>query len=75
MAPDVGIGLGLVFALQVSGLMQKNGSPLDPPDPAGHTEIVNKVYTPIMDEVLYGRMTPEDAAKQFREQASAILAK
>jgi ABC-type glycerol-3-phosphate transport system substrate-binding protein len=27
-----------------------------------------------MDQVLYGQMSPEEAAQQFREQANALLA-
>jgi multiple sugar transport system substrate-binding protein len=55
--------------------VEKNPSPLDPPDPPGLSEITNKAYTPLMDQVLYGKISPEDAAKQFRDQANAILAK
>jgi multiple sugar transport system substrate-binding protein len=62
-------------AFALVSLVEKNGSPLDPPDPAGHSQVISKVYTPLMEQVLYGQLSPEDAAKQFREQASAILAK
>ncbi len=62
-------------AFALVSLVEKNPSPLDPPDPPGQNEVVTKVYEPLMDQVLYGRMSPEDAAKQFREQANAILAK
>src|SRR6266545_4732644 len=62
-------------AFALVSLVEKNPSPLDPPDPPGQNEVVTKVYEPLLDQVLYGRMSPEDAAKQFREQANAILAK
>jgi len=62
-------------AFALVALVEKNPSPLDPPDPAGHSEVISKVYTPLMDQVLYGQLAPEEAAKQFREGADAILAK
>jgi len=62
-------------AFALVALVEKNPSPLDPPDPAGHSEVISKVYTPLMDQVLYGQLSAEEAAKQFREGADAILAK
>jgi multiple sugar transport system substrate-binding protein len=62
-------------AFALVSLVEKNPSPLDPPDPPGLSEITSKAYMPLMDQVLYGQLSPEDAAKQFREQANAILAK
>jgi len=62
-------------AFALVSLVEKNPSPLDPPDPAGHSEVLSKAYTPLMDQVLYGQLAPEEAAKQFREQANAILGK
>jgi len=53
----------------------KDGSPIPPPDPVGHTEIVNNVYKPNFDKVMYGVLPVTDAVKMLREQASAILAK
>lgn len=45
-----------------------------PPDPQGMSE-VNKLLVDIMDQVLYGQITPEDAAKNFRSGANEILAR
>ena len=60
-------------AFEVVSLVEEQGSPLDPADPPGHTEIVSEVYVPLMDQMLYGQISPEEAATQFREQANAIL--
>ncbi len=43
------------------------------PDPAGISEI-NTAFKDIAYSVFYGQTTPEDAAKQFREEANQILA-
>jgi len=53
----------------------KDSSPIPPPDPVGHTEIVNNVYKPNFDKVMYGVLPVTDAVKILREQASVILAK
>jgi multiple sugar transport system substrate-binding protein len=53
----------------------KDGSPTPPPDPVGHTEIINNVYRPTFDKVMYGAMGVEEAVKLLREQATAILKK
>lgn len=44
------------------------------PDPTGMAEI-NKVFKDVGNTVFYGQQSPEDAAKQFREQAEEILAR
>lgn len=44
------------------------------PDPTGMAEI-NKVFKDIANTVFYGQQSPEEAAKQFREQAEEILAR
>ena len=44
------------------------------PDPTGMAEI-NKVFKDVSNTVFYGQQSPEDAAKQFREQAEEILAR
>nr|WP_042462427.1 ABC transporter substrate-binding protein [Neobacillus dielmonensis] len=52
----------------------ENSSAFSGPDPIGAGEVINtlKGFT---DQMAYGTMKPEDAAKQFRQQAEAILAK
>lgn len=44
-----------------------------PPDPQGISE-VNKAFVDTINQVLYGVLTPEDAAAEFRETANDILA-
>lgn len=55
-------------------LVIKNSSPIDPPDPAGHPE-VDKLLKNIEQEILYEKITVEEAAKKFRQGANEILAK
>jgi multiple sugar transport system substrate-binding protein len=52
----------------------KNSSPIDPPDPAGYAEIY-KLLQNIEAQIGFGKITAEDGAKQFREQANQILSK
>lgn len=49
-------------------------APIDPPDPAAHAKLLADVYNPLIDQLLYGEISPEEAATQFREQATAVLA-
>ena len=42
------------------------------PDPSGIAEI-NAAFSTVGNSVLYGQMTAEEAAAEFREQATAIL--
>lgn len=45
-----------------------------PPDPAGITE-VNKAFSTIMDQVMYGQIGTAEAAASFRQQANDILSR
>lgn len=54
--------------------VERNSSPMDPPDPVGASEAA-AVLRDLYDLLLFGRMTPQEAAKQFREQAEQILAR
>ncbi|TCL69920.1 multiple sugar transport system substrate-binding protein [Hydrogenispora ethanolica] len=49
-------------------------SPIDPPDPPGAGEVL-KAFRNIDQEVLYGTISPKDAAKKFLKQGNEILAK
>ncbi|KAB8141188.1 extracellular solute-binding protein [Chloroflexia bacterium SDU3-3] len=49
-------------------------APINPPDPPTHAKIVAEVYNPLIDQLLYGEISAEDAAAQLRTQVSAILA-
>lgn len=53
---------------------QENSSPMDPPDPIGTAEII-QLFMTVTEQMDFQQMTPEEAAKQFREEANAILGK
>ena len=53
---------------------EQNSSPMDNPDPIGSAE-VSKLLIGLAEQMDYGKTTPEVAAKKFREEANAILAK
>lgn len=53
-------------------LAAEHSDPIDPPEPAGHPE-VEKSLKSLGDKILFGEITPEDAAKKFREEANQIL--
>jgi multiple sugar transport system substrate-binding protein len=55
--------------------VSKNYPPLTNKDPAAASEINEVIYPKIAEQVNYGQITPEQAAKQFREQAEKALAK
>ena len=56
--------------------VENDGSPIRPPDPPGHADIINNVFVPeYADPVLYGLITPEEGVATLREMASEILAK
>jgi multiple sugar transport system substrate-binding protein len=60
---------------QYLGRVEKDSSPLPPPDPIKHAEVINDVYWPeFMDPILYGQISVEDGIARFRELASEILA-
>lgn len=46
---------------------------IDPPDPKGATEILSFYEKQIETPIYYGQLTPEEAAKKFREKATEIL--
>ncbi|WP_438446068.1 ABC transporter substrate-binding protein [Gorillibacterium sp. sgz5001074] len=52
----------------------KNSSPMDPPNPVGSIE-VEKLLKDISEQILYKKISVEDAAAKFRKDANAILAK
>ncbi|APO42723.1 sugar ABC transporter substrate-binding protein [Paenibacillus xylanexedens] len=49
-----------------------NSTQMDPPDPVGAPE-VTAVLRELYDLLLFGKITPEQAAVEFRERANAIL--
>lgn len=52
----------------------KYTSPIDPPQPAGHAEVV-ALQTSIEQQILFEKITPEAGAEKFITEANAILAK
>ncbi len=52
-------------------LVAKHSSPWDKPDP--NTSEVENLSTEFIEQVLFKKLAPEEAAKQFRTQASEIL--
>ena len=63
-----------VEVIDYMGRIGKDISPLPPPDPAAQPRLVDNVYMPqLVDPVLLGRVKPEDAVPQFRQEANALL--
>ena len=58
------------------GIVESNGSPLPPPDPAVQSRTwTNNMYLPqLVDPVLLKQTPPEDAVAQFRKDANSLLA-
>ncbi|WP_282935856.1 extracellular solute-binding protein [Paenibacillus sp. RC67] len=53
---------------------ETNSSPMDPPNPVGSVE-VEKLLKDLSEQILYKKISVEDAAAKFRKDANAILAK
>ena len=52
-----------------------NVSPIRPPDPAAHNNILTNVYTPlVLDPLMFHKITPEEAAEIFFTEANKLLA-
>lgn len=52
-----------------------NVSPIRPPDPAAHNDIQTNVYVPlVLDPMMFGQITPEEAVEIFVTEANKILA-
>ena len=51
----------------------EDASPLLPPSPAGYTDLITNVFTPTVDLVLYGEISPEEGVTTFREEGQAVL--
>ena len=58
------------------GRLEGDTSPIRPPDPAGHADLINNVYWPeVVEPVMFGMISPEEAAQILREEATRILAR
>ncbi|MDQ1913214.1 ABC transporter substrate-binding protein [Paenibacillus sp. GD4] len=53
---------------------EKNSSQMDPPNPVGAVE-VDKLLKDTVEQILYKKLSVQDAAAKFRKDANAILAK
>ncbi|MNZ67367.1 putative ABC transporter substrate-binding protein YesO [compost metagenome] len=53
---------------------EENSSPMDPADPIGSAEVF-KSLTSLSEQMNYNKISAEDAAKKFREEATNILKK
>jgi len=54
--------------------LEGNVSPIRPPDPAAHNDILTNVYVPlVLDPMMFHQITPEEAVKTFTEEASKLL--
>lgn len=50
-------------------------SPIPPPDVAGHANMLNNVYWPlVIDPFLFGQISVEEAMRIFRAEANTVLA-
>ncbi|GGF99907.1 ABC transporter substrate-binding protein [Paenibacillus abyssi] len=53
---------------------EENSTQMDPPDPIGAAEVMN-LFKTYDEQMKFNKITPEEAAKKFREEANAVLAK
>ncbi|QAY68382.1 extracellular solute-binding protein [Paenibacillus protaetiae] len=53
---------------------EQHSSPMDPVDPVGSAEIIDKLKT-LSEQLEYNQISVEDAAKSFRADATSILSK
>ncbi|MDC3416018.1 ABC transporter substrate-binding protein [Aquibacillus salsiterrae] len=56
-------------------MAQEYSKKVDPPNPPGSSEVEKVWETEVEQPIYYGEVTPEEAAKVFREKAEEILAK
>src|SRR5262249_15566632 len=60
--------------LNYLALLEKDSSPLPPPDPAAQQKLQDNLYYPeLVDPVLLKRTAPEEAVANFRKEATAML--
>lgn len=60
---------------KVLTIIEGDSSPIRPPIPRVHANIVNNVFVPeFVEPVMYGLLSPEEAAPYLREEANRILA-
>lgn len=62
-----------VEALNFIKTVEKYGAPTPPLLPPGANEVYSNAYAPIVDQILYKKITPEQGAKEFRRLVTEIL--
>ncbi|HMQ52959.1 MAG TPA: sugar ABC transporter substrate-binding protein [Anaerolineae bacterium] len=56
--------------------VEEDNSPIRPPDPPGHGDLVANVWFPeVIDPVMFGLISPEEGAAQLREMGTQILSR
>ena len=56
--------------------VEKDSSPIPPPDPKGHPDLVANLYlAQVVPQMMFRKITPEQAVALLREKAPAILQK
>ena len=68
------LGKAQLAGFELLSRIEKDLSPLPPPDPAGTADIVTNVFGPTIEQVMYDKMKPENAMVQIRKDGNAILA-
>ncbi len=53
--------------------IRKTAEPLDAPNPTSHV-VVNSIYQLVLEQVLSGKLTPEQGAAEYRKHAEEIMA-
>jgi len=72
LLPELGIAQAEMF--NYLGIIEDNNSPIRPADPAGHADIINNIWLPeFVEPVMFGMVSPEEAAQILREEADRIL--
>ncbi|MCX7845619.1 MAG: extracellular solute-binding protein [Dictyoglomaceae bacterium] len=62
-----------VEALNFIKTVEKYGAPTPPLLPPGANEVYSNAYAPLVDQILYKKITPEQGAKEFRRLVNEIL--
>ncbi|WP_058306258.1 ABC transporter substrate-binding protein [Gracilibacillus massiliensis] len=52
--------------------VEENSSPMGGPDPSGAGEVISALQR-LAEQIIYGEVTPDEAAEDFRVQAESIL--
>jgi multiple sugar transport system substrate-binding protein len=56
--------------------VEKDASPIPPPDPKGHPDLVANLYLPqVVGPIMFEKITPEQGVALLRQKAPAILQK